>query len=238
MPTLNSKSLNNFPKGDSRNRYDWKEIREKYLFGVTFINPETGETEHVYPTLDDLQQEYGMNIYTIKIKSSKEEWSKHRDLFKTKRKQKGMKDGFNYLYSESAYVDAVTLSHIRCYLKIIGAFLKKYPFLSIDEQGVLTFDDDYDFEEEGSFPLSPRELKDMVDVSMKVQQLIRKTTGEADSTRVTNQELENLVRKEVEIDTPANRASVDKLIEKRKASKKLREDIDAEIAELQKEIVS
>jgi gas vesicle protein len=115
--------------------FDWDSIRREYIQGFVVVDPETGDRRPIYPTLEDLAQRHGCALVTIRQRSSREKptWSEQRSALRAKLAEREDDRRVSYYLSESAALDAETLSLVRYHLRLVRYFLDQFqPLLKED----------------------------------------------------------------------------------------------------------
>jgi len=93
-------------------KYEWGTIRIQYVQG----RENGGGLE--WPTLEQLAQEHGIPIATIKSRSSREGWVRERNLFHTQLIQKSHEKVLEQLAERSAQLDVQAFSVARATLAL------------------------------------------------------------------------------------------------------------------------
>lgn len=108
--------------------YDWDLLRQQYVQGFVVVDPETGDRRSVYPTHEDLANKHGCHVDTIRHKSSQRRptWAEQRSALKAKLAEREDDRRVSYYLSESAALDAETLSLVRDSLKLMRSFVDQY----------------------------------------------------------------------------------------------------------------
>lgn len=119
--------------------FDWDLIHREYVQGFVVADPETGDRRVVYPTHEDLANKHGCHIDTIRHKASKQKptWAEQRSALKAKLAEREDNRRVGYYISESAALDAETLSLVREELRLLRYLLDQYqPLLKTDESNL------------------------------------------------------------------------------------------------------
>ena len=108
--------------------FDWDLIQREYVQGFVVSDPETGDRRVVYPTHEDLASKHGCHIDTIRHRASKQKptWAEQRSALKAKLAEREDDRRVSYYLSESAALDAETLSLVREHLRLLRYFLDQY----------------------------------------------------------------------------------------------------------------
>lgn len=114
--------------------FDWDLIKREYVQGFVVANPQTGDRRIVYPSHADLGNKHGCHIDTIRHQASKQKptWSEQRSALKAKLAEREDERRVSYYISESAGLDAETLSLVRHQLKLLRAYLEQFEPILIE----------------------------------------------------------------------------------------------------------
>ena len=108
--------------------FDWDLIHREYVQGFVVSDPETGDRRVVYPTHEHLASKHGCHIDTIRHRASRQKltWAEQRSALKAKLAEREDNRRVGYYISESAALDAETLSLVREHLRLVRYFLDQY----------------------------------------------------------------------------------------------------------------
>lgn len=118
--------------------FDWDLIRREYIQGFFVVDPETGDRRPVYPTYEDLARKHGCHIVTIRQKACQQKptWKEQRSHLKAKIAEREDDRRVSYYLSESAALDAETLSLVRDQMRLLRYFVDQYQPL-LQEDGMI-----------------------------------------------------------------------------------------------------
>ena len=107
-------------------RYKWEEISAEYIQGEFFLDPETGNRHHRFPSLKDISRKWGINYDYLRKKASKERWTVQQDAVRNIVKEKIQEDRLHSFISESAYIDAASLDKLQKIHKVLSLYLMDF----------------------------------------------------------------------------------------------------------------
>lgn len=215
-------------------QYPWAEIVSEYVTGYIVPDARTGAKVHIYPTLDELAEKYGCSPHYIKLKSSKESWSKRREFFQLKRQEQTEANRFHSVLSESASSDARTLLAVDKLYALVEAYFEQYENMEMCDDGKFRLRNHRSkLDEEAEDPIKEikvQDLKGLVEVLDRAQALVRRTVGEP--INHNQYQYQDLVNSGV-FGEEKTKEKVDTLLNKRSNIKKTKEEVRKEIEELQ-----
>lgn len=194
MVTVIKNNTDSFSEGKKKyvggnQKYDWDQIRQDYMIGYAFKDPETGVVVQKYPTHEDIVAKYGCSIDWLKKKSAKEKWSLLRDSFKTKFREKLNQDNINNFVSQGPQFDAMTLDKLQKLYKLLDIYLSRFGDI-LDENGnIPSYEDLPD-----GVSISLKDLLDLTNILSKCQDLVRKTVGEPVQGTSTKEFIEDILK--------------------------------------------
>jgi len=211
-------------------KYDWDQIRNDYMIGHAFKDPETGVIVQKYPTHDQLVEKYGCSIDWLRKKSAKEKWSLLRDSFKTKFREKLNQDNINNFVSQGPQFDAMTLDKLQKLYKLLDIYLSKYGDI-LDDNALMNGEiPNYEDLPEG-VSISLKDLLDLTNILSKCQELVRKTVGEPVQGTSTKEFIEDILKaSNRKKDKSDDGKTLDKLIADRENLKKQLDSFNEKIA--------
>lgn len=103
----------------SYNRYNWDQIKTEYVEGIV---DDSGNVH--FPTLQELEDKYGMAGSTIRRRASKEDWATEKNMFQARLQQKKQEKKVEELARKAAEFDSEVLKVADAAVKHIqGHFL-------------------------------------------------------------------------------------------------------------------
>ena len=196
--------------------HNWQFIKNEYVVGNAFTDPQTGIIYQNYPDIGDLAYKYGLNLQYLYLKSSNEGWGLQRDAFRAKFQDQLDNTNLNQFVTQSASYDAQTLHTIKKLFKLIGIYLTKFGEGIFEEEGEYQFTMD-DLPEGISITL--KELKDLTEILDRAHSLVRRVVGDS----AANDTVKNLIEeiKKAKADkTKGKNADIGKIIDKELRARK------------------
>ena len=146
-------------------KWDWEPVRLDYIVGEILTNT-NGLDIHRPFTLKRLAEKHGIPLYTVQEKSKREKWTQQRTLLDSKLRRRMSEGKVTSILGEASMSDNLALAQLSKTSQLINAYFNQYPqaFKSANE------DDGY---EEEMPSISPRDLKDIVEVIGKVHTLTK-----------------------------------------------------------------
>lgn len=166
-------------------KWDWEPVRMDFMVGEILTNRD-GLDIHRPFTLKRLAEKHGIPLYTIQEKCKREKWTQQRTLLDSKLRRRMSEGKVTSILGEASMSDNLALAQLSKTSQLINAYFNQYPqaFRSANE------DDGY---QEEMPSISPKDLKDIVEVIGKVHTLT-KAIMETESLQEHLSEIQNKER--------------------------------------------
>lgn len=166
-------------------KWDWEPVRMDFMVGEILTNRD-GLDIHRPFTLKRLAEKHGIPLYTIQEKCKREKWTQQRTLLDSKLRRRMSEGKVTSILGEASMSDNLALAQLSKTSQLINAYFNQYPqaFKSANE------DDGY---QEEMPSISPKDLKDIVEVIGKVHTLT-KAIMETESLQEHLSEIQNKER--------------------------------------------
>jgi hypothetical protein len=147
----------------------WAAMKAKYVYGTQLTDPVTDNVVTVYPTLQDLANEYDVSIQSVRAHSVKEDWREERQIFAKKIVDNEKVNLLNSIVSKATRYDEKHLKTLDRLHSIIDSY-----FEAFESYG-------YDDNEETTHPVLRINVKDLASIMTILNQshtLVRNIVGE------------------------------------------------------------
>ena len=145
-------------------KWDWEQVRMEYLVGEVVVTKQGLETHRPF-TVKRLAEKHGIPLATLHDKAYKDKWTQQRTLLDSKLRRRMSEGKVTSILGEASMSDNLALAQLSKTSQLINAYFNQYP------QAFKSANEDEGYEEMPS--ISPRDLKDIVEVIGKVHTLTK-----------------------------------------------------------------
>ena len=146
-------------------KWDWEQVRMEYMVGEVVVNQHGLETHRPF-TVKRLAEKHGIPLATLQDKAYKDKWTQQRTLLDSKLRRKMSEGKVTSILGEASMSDNLALAQLSKTSQLINAYFNQYP------QAFKSANEDEGYQEEMP-SISPRDLKDIVEVIGKVHTLTK-----------------------------------------------------------------
>jgi len=152
-------------------KWDWEQVRMEYLVGEVVVNKQGLETHRPF-TVKRLAEKHGIPLATLHDKAYKDKWTQQRTLLDSKLRRRMSEGKVTSILGEASMSDNLALAQLSKTSQLINAYFNQYPqaFRSAEPHDGQIANEGYG-EEMPS--ISPRDLKDIVEVIGKIHTLTK-----------------------------------------------------------------
>lgn len=154
-------------------KWDWESVRLDFMVGEILTNKD-GLDIHRPFTLKRLAEKHGIPLYTVQEKCKREKWTQQRTLLDSKLRRRMSEGKVTSILGEASMSDNLALAQLSKTSQLINAYFNQYPqaFRSAEPHGEKSANEEDSYSEEMP-SISPRDLKDIVEVIGKVHTLTK-----------------------------------------------------------------
>jgi hypothetical protein len=198
--------------------YPWDIIEREYVQGRDERDAGTGLKRKTFPTHEQLCQQYGCKLETIRLRSQTGKWYLQRTQFKRKLRIKNTEINLDDLMGESGKFDAQHLRILEKTNQLMEDFLEPYVNGGYEDLP----------------PLKPRDLKDIIGAIKDSVITVRSILGEPNTASLLDEikEATLVERKNKEV-SKTRLAHLNKLLTD---SDKVKEELELRRAEIKKQL--
>ena len=146
-------------------KWDWEQVRMEYMVGEVATNTHGLDTHRPF-TVKRLAEKHGIPLATLQDQAYKNKWLQQRTLLDSKLRRRMSEGKVTSILGEASMSDNLALAQLSKTSQLINAYFNQYP------QAFKSANEDNSYEEEMP-SISPRDLKDIVEVIGKVHTLTK-----------------------------------------------------------------